>query len=127
MHENGRKPRRNNAKTHGEEAMLKTTRTAALAILKADPYITPERLEFIRAAMDGNPPRQAATPADALLKPREVAALLKCHPKTVMQLANKGALKRIYAPQGRHALGISAESVRAFLRGEADTQKEAGE
>lgn len=101
--------------------MLKATKTAVMAILRTDPYITPERLEFIRAAMDGNPPRQAAAPADALLKPREVAALLKCHPKTVMQLANKGALKRIYAPHGRHALGISAESVRAFLNGCTDT------
>ena len=104
--------------------MLKSTRMAALAILKADPYITPERLGFIRAAMDGNPPQQTATPADALLKPREVAALLKCHPKTVMQLANKGALKRIYAPHGRHALGISAESVRAFLRGGSEARED---
>ena len=95
--------------------MLKSTRMAALAIFKADPYITPERLNFIRAAMDGNPPKGIDHAAEALLKPREVAALLKCHPKTVGELAKKGALVRVYAPHGRHALGITAGSVRAFL------------
>lgn len=100
--------------------MLKTTRTAALAILRADPELSPERLSLIRAAMDGNPGHAAgADPAEALLKPAEVAALIKRTKKTVFQLAKRGVFRRVYAPGGRHALGIAAESVRTFLKGEA--------
>ena len=100
--------------------MLKATKTAVMAILRTDPNITPERLNFIRAAMDGKP-AEAAAPADALLKPAEVAALIKRTKKTVMELASKGVFRRVYAPGGRHALGITAASVRAFLNGGTTT------
>ena len=109
--------------------MLNNTKTAVMAVLRTDPSITPERMRFICAAMNGDPAAATAATAtgDELLRPAEVAALIRRSRKTVHQLARRGVFRRVYAPHGRHALGISAESVRAFLRGEADTQKEGEE
>lgn len=112
--------------------MVKTTETAIRAVAAADRTITPEQL---RDALDVLKGRVACAvtnpePLDRVLRRETVAELMakgkrrrdgKYDPKAGMKavdvLCRRGLLKRIYAPGGRRAIGISENSYRAFVAG----------
>jgi hypothetical protein len=99
--------------------MLKHTETAIRAILEADPSITPGQIKAGIAAI--NETRQEGItdtrPIDTILKPKEVAAILKTSTRNVGRFGRLGYIRRVRVPGASRAIGYSADSVRAFMAG----------
>ncbi len=103
--------------------MLKHTETAVLAILRADPSMTPETIRAGMSALKGNTAAGLAVdaPTDRALTRQQAAEILGVKPATVTAYVRKGIIKAFrFGAKGKLASGYSAESVRALLeRGKA--------
>lgn len=99
--------------------MLKHTETALRAILENDPSMTPDQVRAAIQAANGTRPEGItdARPVDTILKPGEVATILKTSTRNVSRYARAGVLRRVRFPGASRALGYSADSVRAFMAG----------
>lgn len=99
--------------------MLTSTRTAVLAVLKADPSITGDDINRIKAAFDGKADKADAPTARPLVKRAEVCRLTGLCPISVDRYARMGALRRVYLGNSQRASGFDPASVDAFLAGRA--------
>ena len=105
--------------------MLKHTEAAIRAILEADPSVTPDQIKAGLNAINGTG-RESITdtrPVDTILKPGEVAAILKTTKRNVGRYGRLGVLRRVRVPGLSRALGYSADSVRAFMAGKMPKPK----
>lgn len=98
--------------------MMAHTETAVLAILRADPSVTPET---IRAGMDALKGKTAAgfavdAPTDRALTRRQAAEILGVKPHTVSDYARKGLIVPFrFGADRKRACGYSAESVKRLM------------
>lgn len=103
--------------------MMQSTKTAVVAILRADPSITRERANAALDALEGRTAAGIAVdaPTDRALTRRQAAEILGLKPHTVSDYARKGLIKAFrFGANGKRASGYSAESVRKLLaRGKA--------
>lgn len=103
--------------------MMQSTRTAVVAILRADPSITREQANAALDALEGRTAAgvAVAAPTDRVLTRRQVAEIMGVDRATVSRYAAKGLIKAFrFGAKGRAASGYSAESVRKLLeRGKA--------
>jgi hypothetical protein len=101
--------------------MLATTRTAAAAILAADPSFTGDARKAALAALDRIARGQPVEPAPAarLLRRREAAARLGCCPRTLDRWTRLGLLPRVKLPGFARASGIPEASVAGLIAGNA--------
>ena len=97
---------------------MKTTQTAVRAILAADPTVDADLTERVVAMMD-----EKCTDgwplADEPLATEEVAKMLRCTTRTVMNYANRGKIRRIGGRATGTQTRYSKRSVLAFLEGRA--------
>lgn len=103
--------------------MMQSTKTAVVAILRADPSITREQTNAALDALEGRTAAGLAVdaPTDRALTRRQAAEILGLKPHTVSDYARKGLIKAFrFGSKGKKASGYSAESVRKLLeRGKA--------
>ena len=103
--------------------MMQSTKTAVVAILRADPSITREEANAALDALEGRTAAGVAVdaPTDRVLTRRQVAEIMGVDRATVSRYARKGLIKAFrFGEKGKLAKGYSAESVRALLeRGKA--------
>lgn len=106
--------------------MTQATKTAVLAIIRADATISDEERARIEAALQGD---GAAAKIPAVVSRREAAKLIGRTPHLLDYYARRGLLKRVRLGGSSRALGFSVESLRALMRadGEADTATTARE
>jgi len=104
--------------------MLKHTETALRAILESDPSTTPEQIKAAINAANGKaaPAITDERPVDTIIKPADVAKLMKTSTRNVSRYGRLGYLRRVKIPGASRALGYSADSVRAFMAGKFTTK-----
>ena len=98
--------------------MMQSTKTAVVAILRADPSITREQANAALDALEGRTAAGVAVdaPTDRALTRRQAAEILGLKPHTVSDYARDGKIKAFrFGDKGKRAAGYSAESVRALL------------
>ena len=98
--------------------MMQSTKTAVVAILRADPSITREQANAALDALEGRTAAGLAVdaPTDRALTRRQVAEMLGVSPDTVTRYANAGLIKALcFGAKGKVTSRYSAESVRALL------------
>lgn len=99
--------------------MLTSTRTAVLAVLRADPSIDGDTITRIKAAFDGKADKADTPTARPLVKRAEVCRLTGLCPISVDRYARMGALRRVYLGGSSRASGFDPASVDEFLAGRA--------
>lgn len=103
--------------------MMQSTKTAVVAILRADPSITREQANAALDALEGRTAAgvAVAAPTDRALTRRQVAEIMGVDRATVSRYARNGLIKAFrFGAKGKLASGYSAESVRKLLeRGKA--------
>jgi hypothetical protein len=109
--------------------MLPSTQTAILstsnAVLCADPSITVDELNHIktaiRDALTGKTDKPAEPTAEPLIKRAEVARLAGISLISVDRYGRLGFITRVRLGDSSRATGYTAESVRRFLAGRAES------
>ncbi|MCR5414417.1 MAG: helix-turn-helix domain-containing protein [Kiritimatiellae bacterium] len=102
--------------------MLKSTRTAVEAVLRADPSVTTDQIREAVRVLDGKTAAGLVNtePLDRALSRKEVAEILGCSVRTVTDYAQRGLIRRFtFGVNGKLAHGYSADSVRALMAGHA--------
>lgn len=99
--------------------MLTSTRTAVLAVLRADPSIDGDTITRIKAAFDGKADKADAPTARPLVKRSELKRLTGLTGVSIDRYARKGFLVRVHLGGSSRATGFTPESVDAFLAGRA--------
>jgi predicted DNA-binding transcriptional regulator AlpA len=102
--------------------MLQATRNAVRSMIQADPTLTPAEISAVEKAIQ---PGDAGAPAPdrRVLRCAQVAALLSCSKRTVLNLASIGAIRRVYLPNRKRSLGYSLESIEAFIQRSTETER----
>lgn len=105
--------------------VLPTTRTAVLAILRADPIIDSVSVKVIENVLDGKADMAAKTDAPTarpLVKRSELKRLTGLTGVSIDRYARKGYLVRVHLGGSSRATGYTPESVDAFLKGLTPTE-----
>lgn len=98
--------------------MLETTRTAAAAIFKADPTMTPEEIKWRLAA--NRHAESSGEPLDEIIIPREAVRLIGKDRHTVAGYARRGLIRAVRTGgKGNRVTGYTRSSIAAFLSGKA--------
>lgn len=98
--------------------MMQSTKTAVVAILRADPSITREQANTALDALEGRTAAGLAVdaPTDRALTRQQAAEILGVKPATVTAYARKGLIKAFrFGAKGKLASGYSAESVKRLM------------
>lgn len=95
--------------------MNERTENAVRAVLRTDPDYNPLLTDAAVAVLKGKSPAtlQQVEKLDHVISRQQAAQVLNVHINTIDRLARLGQLKRVRG-SGMKALGISAESLRAF-------------
>ena len=96
--------------------MAEHTRTAVLAILRADPNLDAERIAEAMKILDGKSSSSGIAPLeiDRVVTFADAAALTHRDKRTLRNWEKKGLLRFVQGAGGR-AIGVSAESLKEFL------------
>ena len=86
-----------------------------LAMIRADATATPQERETIAAILDG----RRATALPQLLTRKQVASMINRTPRMVDYFGKHGYIRRVVLGNQGRATGYDADSVRAFLSGNA--------
>lgn len=92
------------------------------AILVSNPAVS-QYADDVLAVLDGRKvaveriAQQQGTVLQAVLKPKEVAALLRVHVKTLERYAREGYLERVKVPGKGQSIGYTRSSVERWLGG----------
>lgn len=91
-------------------------RPAVIALLRADPNLDAETIDRAMAVLDEDAPsRVPALDIDPVITFDEAVEITRVGKRTLRNWAKDGRIRFIYGGGGR-ALGVSAESLREFMR-----------
>ena len=109
--------------------MLKSTKSAVMAICAADPSINAAQVKAALAELDGEGVREMqGEPPPRSYSPAQVAALLGVSRRTVGAYRRRGLLTPLYTgANGKRTRAYSGASVAALLSGETTAANESEE
>ena len=110
--------------TNGAETytMTKTTSSAIVALLAADPTATEDEKARIAAAIEGKP-LEASSPLAGVVTMKEAKRLFQVSRQTLANYRRNGLLVPVLTCGGGRSRGFTRDSVAALLDGRAEVRK----
>ncbi len=106
-------------------AMSAHTKTAVVAILRADPNLDGERIAAAVAVLDGKGGDPAPLGLDRVVRFADAERVTGKSRRTLRNYARQGLLRFVVGAGGR-AIGVSADSLQSFMQRGADADAERG-